>query len=72
MKKFKDYSVTIFKRKQNIKKIRKVIENYKAEASMFLGGVPMITSDMTDFIADDVKKFGVGVLFFLFWFIYNI
>ena len=25
----------------------------------------MITSDMTDFIADDVKKFGVGVFIFL-------
>ena len=69
-KSFKDYSaVQSLKEKQNIKKIRKVIENYKAEASMFLGGVPMITSDMTDFIADDVKKFGVGVfIFLLFWF----
>jgi predicted RND superfamily exporter protein len=65
-KSFKDYSaVQSLKEKQNIKKIRKVIENYKAEASMFLGGVPMITSDMTDFIADDVKKFGVGVFIFL-------
>ena len=32
---------------------------------MFLGGVPMITSDMTDFIAQDVEKFGVGVFLFL-------
>jgi predicted RND superfamily exporter protein len=32
---------------------------------MFLGGVPMITSDMTDFIAQDVKKFGLGVFIFL-------
>ena len=32
---------------------------------MFLGGVPMITSDMTDFIAQDIKKFGVGVFIFL-------
>ena len=32
---------------------------------MFLGGVPMITSDMTDFIAQDIKKFGIGVFIFL-------
>ena len=65
-KKFKDYSaLQSFKEKQNIKKIREIIGNYKTDASMFLGGVPMITSDMTDFIAEDVKKFGVGVFIFL-------
>ena len=65
-KQFKDYSAThAIKEKKNIKKIRKVIEKYKSNASMFLGGVPMITSDMTDFIAQDVKKFGVGVFIFL-------
>ena len=65
-KSFKDYSsAQSLKEKQNIKKIRKVIEKYKSDASMFLGGVPMITSDMTDFIAQDVKKFGIGVFIFL-------
>ena len=65
-KSFKDYSaLQSFKEKQNIKKIREIIGNYKTDASMFLGGVPMITSDMTDFIAEDVKKFGVGVFIFL-------
>lgn len=65
-KQFKDYSAThAIKEKKNIKKIRKVIEKYKSNASMFLGGVPMITSDMTDFIAQDVKKFGLGVFIFL-------
>ena len=63
---FKNYSVEhAIKVKENIKNIRKVISNYKDNASMFLGGVPMITSDMTDFIAQDVKKFGVGVFIFL-------
>jgi predicted RND superfamily exporter protein len=65
-KQFKDYSAShAIKEKKNIKKIRKVIEKYKSNASMFLGGVPMITSDMTDFIAQDVKKFGLGVFIFL-------
>ena len=63
---FKNYSFDrAAKEKENIKKIRKVISKYKSKASMFLGGVPMITSDMTDFIAQDIKKFGVGVFIFL-------
>ena len=52
-------------KKENIKKMREVVSNYKEDASIFLGGVPMITSDMTDFIAEDIKKFGVGVFIFL-------
>ena len=63
---FKDYSAKYaLKEKENIKKIRQVVSKYKGDASMFLGGVPMITSDMTDFIAQDIKKFGVGVFIFL-------
>ena len=63
---FKNYSSEhAIKVKENIKNIRKVISNYKDDASMFLGGVPMITSDMTDFISQDVKKFGIGVFIFL-------
>ena len=63
---FKNYSAKYsVKEKENIKKIRQVISKYKKDASMFLGGVPMITSDMTDFIAQDIKKFGAGVFIFL-------
>jgi predicted RND superfamily exporter protein len=63
---FKNYSSEFAaKEKENIKKMREVISNYKEDASIFLGGVPMITSDMTDFIAEDIKKFGVGVFVFL-------
>ena len=63
---FKNYSAKYAaKEKENIKKIRQVVSKYKGDASMFLGGVPMITSDMTDFIAQDIKKFGVGVFIFL-------
>ena len=63
---FKNYSAKYAaKEKENIKKIRQVVSKYKEDASMFLGGVPMITSDMTDFIAQDIKKFGAGVFIFL-------
>ncbi|MBT7542557.1 MAG: MMPL family transporter [Gammaproteobacteria bacterium] len=63
---FKNYSTEhSAKVKENIKNIRGVVSKYKDNASMFLGGVPMITSDMTDFIAQDIQKFGVGVFIFL-------
>ena len=63
---FKNYSTEhSAKEKENIKNIRGVVSKYKDNASMFLGGVPMITSDMTDFIAQDIQKFGVGVFIFL-------
>tara|TARA_B100000287_G_C20671982_1_gene793739 strand:+ start:2758 stop:5277 length:2520 start_codon:yes stop_codon:yes gene_type:complete len=65
-KSFKDYSAVSAQRvKQNIKDIREIMEGHKSYASMFLGGVPMITSDMTDFIGQDIKAFGSGVLLFL-------
>jgi len=70
---FKNYSTQhAVKEKQNIKKIREVIKKYKNDSAMFLGGVPMITSDMTDFIADDIKKFGIGVFIFLVCILYII
>ena len=63
---FKNYSAKHSAReKENIKSIRGIISKYKDNASMFLGGVPMITSDMTDFIAQDIQKFGIGVFIFL-------
>ena len=63
---FKNYSAEHSAReKENIKSIRGIISKYKDNASMFLGGVPMITSDMTDFIAQDIQKFGIGVFIFL-------
>ena len=55
---FKNYSTEhSAKVKENIKNIRGVVSKYKDNASMFLGGVPMITSDMTDFIAQDIQKY---------------
>ena len=41
------------------------MNQHRDNAEMFLGGVPMITSDMIGFIKHDLKTFGLGVLFFL-------
>ncbi len=52
-------------RHQDIVKIRAIMDNYRPDAELFLGGVSMIADDMISFIKSDLKVFGIGVLFFL-------
>ncbi len=52
-------------RHQNIVAIRKIIDMYRGEGDLFLGGIGMIADDMITFIKNDLKYFGFGVLFFL-------
>ena len=59
---------------QNIIEIRKIITNYKQDADIFLGGIPMIADDMMTFIKNDIVVFGVGVLLFIIatlWFVFR-
>ena len=53
------------RRHQNILAIRAIMDNYRPDAELFLGGVSMIADDMITFIKNDLKVFGIGVLFFL-------
>ena len=41
--------------------MRSILDQYRDQARIFLGGVPMITSDMIDFIAHDLSTFGLAV-----------
>ncbi|MFT6102198.1 MAG: putative RND superfamily exporter protein [Candidatus Endobugula sp.] len=50
---------------QRVQEVRKVVENYKADAQIFLGGVSMITADMVRFIRSDIMVFGIGILVFI-------
>lgn len=52
-------------RHHDIMAIRKIMDNFRADADLFLGGVSMIADDMITFIKNDLKVFGLGVLFFL-------
>ena len=52
-------------RHQDIAEIRALMDNYRRDAELFLGGVGMIADDMISFIKSDLKVFGIGVLFFL-------
>lgn len=48
--------------KRYVREVRETIEPFKKEAKIFLGGVPMIASDMIDYVASDIVVFGAGVL----------
>jgi predicted RND superfamily exporter protein len=53
------------RRHQDIISIRKIMDEYRGDAELFLGGVGMIADDMISFIKSDLKVFGVGVLLLL-------
>jgi predicted RND superfamily exporter protein len=48
------------KRHHSIAAIRAVMEKYRSEGSLFLGGVSMIADDMISFIKNDLKVFGTA------------
>lgn len=50
---------------QRVQHVRKVVEKYKDDAQIFLGGVSMITADMVDFISSDIMVFGIGIIVFI-------
>ena len=50
---------------QDIAAVRGILEKYKDKGEIHLGGVPMIASDMIDFIDSDIQMFGIGVAVFL-------
>ena len=55
-------------RRQNVEtiaSIRSVLDRYRVGVDIFLGGVPMITVDMIDYIQSDIEVFGTCILLFL-------
>jgi predicted RND superfamily exporter protein len=54
-----------FQRHQDIAAVRSIMDKYRRNADLFLGGVSMIADDMISFIRNDLKVFGVGVFVFL-------
>ena len=63
---FSDYHSQVQARtQQEVSEIRGIMDGYRDQAQLFLGGVPMIASDMIRFIESDLKVFGLGVLIFL-------
>jgi predicted RND superfamily exporter protein len=53
------------KLEQTIAKVREIMDGHRGEATLYLGGVPMIATDSIQFIRSDLKVFGVGVVVFI-------
>jgi len=53
------------RRHQDIAAIRAIMDGYRQDAELFLGGIGMIADDMVTFIKNDLKVFGFGILLFL-------
>jgi len=52
-------------RHEDIKSIRSIMDKYRNDADLFLGGISMIADDLIRFVKNDLKLFGVGVFCFL-------
>ena len=50
---------------RNIAAIRAIMDRYRPQAQLFLGGISMIADDMITFIKNDLKMFGAGVFLLL-------
>jgi len=50
---------------EDIAAIRAIMDRYRQNADLFLGGVAMITTDLIGFIKNDLKVFGLGIFIFL-------
>lgn len=48
--------------KLDIAEIRHIMDPFRSEAELHLGGAPMIISDMMDFVRYDVRVFGLSLL----------
>jgi predicted RND superfamily exporter protein len=50
---------------QNILEIRSIINKYKNDSSMFLGGVNMIADDIVSFVKNDLSTYGSALIIML-------
>lgn len=48
-----------------IKKVRRILHRYEDNAEIFLGGIPLITADMTNYVRSDIRIFGIGIATFI-------
>lgn len=50
---------------QLVAEARVVLDAYRGDVEMFLGGVPMIANDMLEFVQNDLYTFGLGIIAFI-------
>jgi predicted RND superfamily exporter protein len=68
---FKQYLAEVLDRQaREVQQVRDILERYRDRADIFLGGVPMIATDMIDYIESDLSMFGMAVttlMIFVMW-----
>ena len=65
-KEFRGYHANYLDKEDKvIRAVREIMDRHRNNAEMFLGGLPMITTDMIGFIKHDLKTFGLGVIAFI-------
>ncbi|MGD9283289.1 MAG: MMPL family transporter [Desulfobacterales bacterium] len=52
-------------RNEDIAAIRAIMDKYRQDAQLFLGGISVITDDLIRFVRQDLKIFGIGIALFL-------
>jgi uncharacterized protein len=63
---FADYTSEAHERQAElVAQARDIVKDYRGDATVFLGGVPMIAVDMIDFVKSDLRVFGTGILLFI-------
>jgi predicted RND superfamily exporter protein len=63
---FSDYAAAAgIKQSQLVDKVRLILDSYRSEGQLFLGGVPMIAADMVSFVKSDLVTFGGGIIAFI-------
>ncbi len=50
---------------RTIVEVRQIMDSYRDRATLYLGGVPKIASDSIEFIRNDLRVFGIGVVLFI-------
>ncbi|NRB41905.1 MAG: MMPL family transporter, partial [Pseudomonadales bacterium] len=50
---------------QLVRDVRLVLNQYRGRADIFLGGMPMIVSDMLDYVRSDMLVFGSAIVIFI-------
>lgn len=62
-----DEYVALAQQRQNelVAAARDILDRYRDDAELFLGGVPMIATDMISFVRSDLVVFGSGIVAFI-------
>jgi predicted RND superfamily exporter protein len=61
----KQRAILTQQQQKDIGAIRGILDRYRGQAEIRLGGLPMIVTDMLDYIRHDVIVFGISILIFL-------